>query len=570
MINPKNVRDYLENFLKIRTKDGRETLLRLKPAQEKLYEQVRKTVQAGKPVRKIILKARQLGFSTEVAGIIFQSCATQPNRTGFFAAHTADATDNLHKMHKRFLDGLPPQLKPMVKASNGKEILFENPSKDPEERRRSPGLKSRIRCATAGGKGIGRSDTIQYLHVSEYAFWPDGKAMGKQDTLLGLLQAVPSIPGTMVFIESTANGYDDFERLWEMAVRGESEFEPVFFPWYEEPGYRRPVEPGTVWTPEEKKMQERFRLDEEQLSWRRWCIRNNCGGDINKFHQEYPATPEEAFLATGECWFDTTIVRDRLNELRDAKPKSRRGEFRYDVVWDQSLETSTLANIRFVESENGSIELFLEPEAGLPYVLGGDTAGEGSDWFSGFVFRNTDAAMCAVLHRQYDEITYTRQMYCLGRYYNWALLGIEANFSTYPINTLQQMHYPRQYVRRVEDAYTHKVTEKYGWRTDSVTRPAMLAELKTVFEAHPEKFCSIALLQEMLVFVKDENGRPAALSGEHDDLVMGCAVSLRIRQQQSAKDKRPRKKWTRDMLEDYRAATPEQKRLLRSKWGDPT
>ena len=87
------------------------------------------------------------------------------------------------------------------------------------EKAERPGLRSRLRCATAGGKGIGRSDTLQCVHLSEYAFWPEGSD-GKAATLTGILQAVPSMPGTMVVIESTANGYEDFKDRWDAAVAG--------------------------------------------------------------------------------------------------------------------------------------------------------------------------------------------------------------------------------------------------------------------------------------------------------------------------------------------------------------
>ena len=197
-MNLRNAREYIEKLLWIRTKEGDETRLVLKPAQRKLYEAVKQQVEAGKPVRIIVLKARQMGFSTLISGLIFHACATQENRNALLVAHVADATANLHQMHLRFFDRLPPRLRPMRAGSNVMGIVFANPSKDPAERAREPGLRSRIRCATAGGKGVGRSDTLQYVHASEYAFWPDG-INTKSDTLLGILQAVPALPGTMVF-----------------------------------------------------------------------------------------------------------------------------------------------------------------------------------------------------------------------------------------------------------------------------------------------------------------------------------------------------------------------------------
>ncbi len=249
MIDLKNAREYIRSFLKIRTKAGDIVPFKLNKPQEKLYRIIKAQHEAGKPIRIIILKARQLGFSTMAEGLIFHDTATSENVNSMIVAHREDATANLFRMSKLFYDELPEPVKPMLKASNAQELYFANPSRDPEDAR--PGLRSRIRCVTAGGKGIGRSDTLRNVHASEYAFWSGDKA----GTLLGLLQAVPALPGTMVIIESTANGFDDFKTRWDAAVRGESDFIPVFFAWWENPEYRMPVEAGTAFTEREREIQ---------------------------------------------------------------------------------------------------------------------------------------------------------------------------------------------------------------------------------------------------------------------------------------------------------------------------
>ena len=295
-VNPCVAREYIESCLKIRTKSGAVVPFRLNAAQQKLYAVAKHQQDEGKPVRIIILKARQLGFSTLTEALLFHACATRSNVNALVVAHREDATANLFRMSKLFYDELPAPVKPMLRTSNAQELVFENPSR--ASRGALPGLRSRFRCATAGGRGIGRSDTLQCVHLSEYAFWPEG-GESKAATLAGILQAVPSRPGTMVIMESTANGCEDFKDRWDAAVAGENDFEPVFFAWFENPDYAMPVEPGIEWTAEERETRERYSLSWEQLRWRRWCIANNCGGSRDMFRQEYPANPDEAFLHSG-------------------------------------------------------------------------------------------------------------------------------------------------------------------------------------------------------------------------------------------------------------------------------
>lgn len=537
-MNPCVAMDYIESCLKIKTKSGTVVPFRLNDAQRKLYAVAKRQQDAGKPVRLIILKARQLGFSTLTEGLIFHACATRRNVNALIVAHREDATANLFRMSKLFYDELPAPVKPMLRASNAQELVFENPSKLRSEREARPGLRSRIRCATAGGRGIGRSDTLQCVHLSEYAFWPDG-ADGKASTLAGILQAVPSLPGTMVVIESTANGFEDFKERWDAAVAGENDFEPVFFAWFENPDYSMPVVPGTEWTPEERDLKAAYRLTDGQLQWRRWCIANNCGGSLDMFRQEYPASPGEAFLHSGTGVFDNEQIVLRLERLPGP---AGRGEF---------------TNGEWTESETGAITLYEMPEEGVPYVLGGDTAGEGSDYFTAIVINNVSGRIAAKLRQKYSEPEYVRQICALGRFYNDALVAIETNFSTYPVMKLQEMEYPNQYSREREDTYTRQMRKSYGFRTDRQSRPRVIANLVEVFSSHPEWFTDRELLEEMLTFCYNEDHRPEALAGKHDDLVMGAAITYAVRHQQRmtvlTEPEKPREKLIDQMKRQKRA-----------------
>lgn len=550
-----NTKAYIEKFLKIRTKKGDVVPLVLNKAQTRLYDEVKRQYLLQIPIRIIVLKARQLGISTVIEAIIFKKSATKENVNSLITAHLEEATANLFRMNKLFYNNLPAPIKPMTANSNAQEIYFANPDKNPERRARYPGLNSKIRCNTAGGDGVGRSETFTNVHASEFGFWR-GKPL---DTWTGIIQAVPSLPETMVFIESTANGFNEFKELWDAAVAGENEYTPLFFAWYDEPEYAKAVPPGTEWTLDELEMSCRYQLTAEQLQWRRWCIRNNCMGDEKKFRQEYPSNPDEAFLTSGRGVFDNEVVM--LMRERAPKPLSI-GEFDYDY------DEKTITNIRWVDKPDGCIQIYAKPNKRKPYVLGGDTAGEGSDWFTGHVIDNISGKQVAVLHRQYDESAYARQIYCLGMHYNEALVGIETNYSTFPVMELTRLRYPNQYVREKTDTYTGQLKKSFGFSTDQVTRPTMIANLQEMFQQHPELFTDYDTLGEMLTFVKNEKDRPEALSGKHDDLVMGLAITYAIRNQQrftkTDEIEFTMNDWPKDVIEDYWKSNETERARIRS------
>lgn len=568
MVNVLNAGEYISNFLKIRTKDAQLIPLDMNKPQRRLYEAVKASWNSGRPARIIILKARQMGFSTLTEALLFWLCATAKQHEALVVAHTDEATRNLFAMARRYYDNLPDEIKPMTRASNAQELVFDLPTKGAPEG--AVGLGSRLRCATAGGSGIGRSYTLQGAHLSEFAFWPGDK----MDTLAGIMQAVPDTAGTLVIIESTANGYDEFKKLWDEAVIAQRDglegFTPVFFPWFEMDEYRRAVPPGFKRTETEQELAELYGLDNRQLAWRRWCIAANCGGDERLFHQEYPSTPDEAFLSTGSCVFNEVEIAARRGEVRNVP--CIHGEFQFD--YDDTKARDKITNIRFVEGGRGLVRMYHKPEDGVPYVIGGDTAGTGSDSFVGQVLDNRTGVQCAVLQHSQDETLYTRQMYCLGKYYNDALIGIETNYSTYPQKELERLGYARFYVRERTDTFTGRTMQAFGFETNVRTRPLIIDNLKAICQKELDLIGDYETLGEMLTFVYDDNFRPAAQTGEHDDLVMALAIAYYIRGQQVTMSKEERMKlrkavWTKDMWEDYKAADRETRQKLIEKWGRP-
>lgn len=273
---------------------------------------------------------------------------------------------------------------------------------------------------------------------------------------------------------------------------------------------------------------------------------------------------------TGKTVFDGVAVSRRLEQVKSLRP--RRGYF----VYVPGTDGVHIFNPRFVESEDGPVKFFREPEEGRPYVIGADTAGEGSDYFVAQVLCNITGEQVCTLRQRCDEDEFARQLYCLGQTYNDALIAVESNFSSYPAKLLELMGYRNQYVREVEDEFDGRIRHAFGFQTNKQTRPVIISELIRVTRERMSLVNDVDTLGEMLTFVRnpDNPAKAEAEPGAHDDCVMSLAIAHYIRPQQSMTVRKeagePQKaKWTADMLEDYANADAAMRRELEARWGTP-
>ena len=226
----------------------------------------------------------------------------------------------------------------------------------------------------------------------------------------------------------------------------------------------------------------------------------------------------------GKTVFDARAIQARL----DAIPRPLKvGYFMYDY------DGLRISNIKWVNDKNGYIKLYQMPNtpAVTEYCIGGDTAGEGSDFFTGHVLDARTGNQVAHLKHQFDADQYTKQMYCLGKFYKDALIGIEANFDSFPIKELQRLGYPKQYTREAQDTYTGKTEKRFGFKTTSLTRPTIISRLIEIVREHCDCINDRDTLEELLTITRNEKGRIEAPEGGHDDDMMGLAIAHEIRDQ---------------------------------------
>jgi phage terminase large subunit len=227
----------------------------------------------------------------------------------------------------------------------------------------------------------------------------------------------------------------------------------------------------------------------------------------------------------GKTVFDARAIQKRLDEIK--KPL-RVGYFTYDY------DGLAITNMRWVEDkQNGYINIYQVPNSPVftEYCIGGDTSGEGSDYFTGHCLDARTGEQVAVLKHQFDSDMYAKQMYCLGKYYKDALIGIEANFDSYPLMELQRLGYPKQYVRMQQDTYTGKTEKRFGFKTTSLTRPTIISRLIEIVREHCDTINDKDTLEELLTIIRNEKGRIEAPEGGHDDQMMGLAIAHQIREQ---------------------------------------
>lgn len=458
----------------------------------------------------LVLKGRQQGFTTLITAYQLASTILNKNFQGFTVADESSNTEAIFQNKAKYpYEQLPDIVKPTEKFNNKRQLLFEK-------------LNSSWQVDTATAN-MGRSRTVNFFHGSECAFWRDGIALIQA----GIGEAFTK--NCIKIYESTANGFNEFKAMWDSGIHIN-----CFYEWWRTPEYRLNIpttkkkefidnlKNSSEWIYDRLRwLQKSKKLDLKQLYW----YFNKYNGYIDKelIKQEYPCTPEEAFLASGNCVFDKEAIIRRIAEIKEPL---KRGYFLYDY------DGLKITNIKWQDDINGPIKLYQLPKENYPYVLSGDTAGDGSDFFTGQVIDNTTGDQVAVYREKTDEVEYTKQMYCLGMYYKEALIGIETNFSTYPQLELERLGYKNFYIRKVEDSIQEKVKKSFGFKTTSLTRPIILGELKRILKEHIDKINDKDTLEELLVFIKNDKGREEAQAGYHDDLVMALAIVYYIREQQ--------------------------------------
>lgn len=518
---------YADNNLYIKDKDSNIVKFVPNVAQKELIDRVLWLLKNGKPVRIIILKARQMGLSTAVEALIFWWTTTHKNITSVIISFLDESSANLYNMFKRYYANANPIFKPTRKYDNKSDLKFSKEDREGNE----TGLGSIIKTATARNISTGRSDTVQIIHGSEVASWPDGESL-----VASLLQTVPTRPNTMIFLESTAEGRGNFfYKYWTKSVKGETNFETFFFPWWIQEEYEMDGDPGE-YTEEENDIAQlmtdgmtignnHYTVPEEQIKrkimFRRYKERE-FSADPKRLYQEYPSTAHEAFIASGRPVFDIKSLSHMEKQCKEDHEDKR-----------YELEEDNERNIKAVETDrNARLKIFKMPERGVDYVIGADPA-EGikdGDFSVADVIDTRTMETVARYRGRPDPDQFGYILDRLGRFYNFALMGVEINnHGLAVVQRLRDLFYTNLYRReRGIDERFEESTTKLGWKTTVQTKPLAIDYLVEAIREGLVKDPDIVFVEEAFSYVRDDRGRTNAEEGSHDDTVMAKAIALQM------------------------------------------
>jgi len=450
------------DWLKIRDREGRESKL-IANAVQLEFERRRRQ-------QNIVVKARQMGMTTWVAGRFFLKTITAPGVLTVQVAHTREAAQSIFRVVQRFWECLPEEFRkgPLKRSrANVGQMVF-------------PELDSEFRVLTASDENAGRGLTVQNMHLSEVSRWPGDAAA----TLAGLRAAL--VPGGELVLESTPYGaHGCFYEEWQ-----EAEMKGVvrhFFPWWKEKAYV--ANPVTDLREDEVELVQQHGLTSAQIGFRRGLEASYRGLRA----QEFAESAEECFLTSGNCCFDIDALEARLREVTEPAEVRKRGR----------------------------LQLFLPVQPDKAYIVAVDPAGGGSegDYAAVQVIERASGAQCAELQQRLRPQELTRAAVALAVEYSTpgrpALLVIERNNHGHGVLAHLQGNEPYGNVYGSDDVP--------GWLTTCSSKPAIVSNMDALLVEEPGLFRSRRLLEECRTFVTHPNGRLGAANGAHDDCVMAMA-----------------------------------------------
>lgn len=462
IFNAQGYRKFIEENFTIIDKDKKEVPFLLNKAQIHFIENLTE--------RNVILKSRKMGFSSVLLAIACVKFITGENERCISMSFDKDASIKQLERAKHFIksyERINNRKIPMKYASKN-ELVWEGKRDDDTT------YTNALRIGTAKSTGFGRGDDITFLHLTEVSM-----ADHLDQLLAGVGEAV--VRNTIISLETTANGYNEFKTFWDEASAGSRNYKALFY--------------GPEWE-----------YDEKYLADKK--------AELGKLYkQEYPATPEESFIASGDQYFD----RDALSELLEL-----------------TKETKTKDGWR----------KYREPKPGEFFVVAADTSAGGGDYCAAHFLSKTNLDIPIVYHSKVIASEMTPKIHEMLEYiYDKTgvkpVIAYERNnggfFEMDRLATLNRNQKYTIYREKLNQGTKYSDSEgpKLGWTTSSATRPMMLPMLKEAIDNKLIRIYDRPTISEMFSFIKVQTTvvwRAQAERSAHDDLVMALAITWQLYQ----------------------------------------
>lgn len=512
----------------VKDKDtGKNVPFRLNTPQRRVAAMLDGCRVAGKPMRMVMLKARQWGGSTLVQ--MYMAWIQSMHRTGWnslICAHVKDSAANIRGMYTTMLEHYP------VDLWEGEEAPAFKPFERSQNMRVIAGRNCRVTLASAENQDSIRGADLAMAHLSETAFWPNTPTKSPDDLIRAVIGSIAWQPYTLIVMESTANGIGNyFHTEWLRAENGKSNYMPAFVPWHEIDKYRTPVSDEGIrelvpaLTDYEWRLWQQG-LTMDQINWYHVTARNYQSA--KQMQAEYPGTAIEAFTTTGSNVFST----EKVEALRAGVRAGEHGHID--------------GHGRFVPQPEGRLEVWERCDPDGDYITTVDIGGRwaGADWSVVAVMRtDTDSPRVVAQWRGHiDHDLLANRAIDIAMYYNQALLVVESNTleseaaggtGDGSLTVLERLSrsYPCLYMRQCVDRLTMAVTDRVGFHTNRRTKDAAIdALIRAVREGgYVER--SETAINELFTYSHLSNGSYAARPGCHDDVLMTRAIALYVIQQ---------------------------------------
>lgn len=558
-------------FVPIKTKEGPTVKFHLNLPQRMLVEQLEYMRLAGKPIRMIILKARQWGGSTCTQ--MYMAWIQLVHREGFYSAivaHLNSASRKIRAMYRKMISAYPPELLNLDSPAPLALSAFEGSETDSIlSQSGKPVRDTVLSIGSMQSPDSLRAGDIALVHYSEVGIWRKTDGKSPDEVIQAVSSSVLDEPLTMIVMESTAKGEGNlFYFEWQDAKKGLSSSYPLFIPWYVIAQYSKEFDSN-----EEKEafVAELIR-NKDQVTppspraesgaylwslWTRgatleainWYVnKRKSYRDHNAIAAEYPSDDVEAFSSAGNKVFNP----DSVARLRD---DCRHPIFIGDISGRMPTGAESLLDIRLTPDENGELRIWEMPDASFKhnnrYVLCCDVGGTSA---------TADYTDIVILDRWWrtagegDVIVAEWHGHCpysilawklaqLAKYYCNALLVVESNtletrdidtegnHAAYILNEIAN-YYPYLYARQQSpEDIRSGAPKKYGFHTNTLTKTLIIDHLNRVIDEHLYTEREEEALNEYNVYIRYDNGTLGASAKMHDDRVMARAIAHYVSQQ---------------------------------------